>query len=180
MKSHNFLEKQFATCVASLVFWHGIKCAIFENLSTTTKWNQILFVFLAVPTQNPCLLHPKASLVWAMVDTIQCSIFYLFHVGRFFIYSRILLHFFSYLANSMNCSNAQMSYHGRNVQPILHYVFPSKGYPSLSILLGTIDFPWKTIPLESYTISTGFYLSTQGLYMLCMPPWNLYHHNTCP
>jgi hypothetical protein len=31
------LKNKFATCVASLVFWHGIKCFIFENLSTTTN-----------------------------------------------------------------------------------------------------------------------------------------------
>ena len=30
------LKNRAATCEASVVFEHGVKCAIFENLSTTT------------------------------------------------------------------------------------------------------------------------------------------------
>ena len=31
------LKNKFAIWVASLVFWHGMKCIIFENMSTTTN-----------------------------------------------------------------------------------------------------------------------------------------------
>jgi hypothetical protein len=103
-------------------------------------WNQILFAFLAVLTQNPFLLHPKGSLVLAMVDTIQCSVFFLLHARKFYICSQTLSPMSSYLANSMNCSTVQICYHGRSVQPILHCAFPSRDYPSLIILVCTTDF----------------------------------------
>jgi hypothetical protein len=60
MKSHNFFEKKFAMCVASLVFGNRIKCVIFENLSTTKNMDHFPFLSLENPTQNPCLFHPKA------------------------------------------------------------------------------------------------------------------------
>jgi len=47
MKSYYLFEKQICNESASLVFVQGIKCAIFENLSTTTNISPYLSGFLA-------------------------------------------------------------------------------------------------------------------------------------
>jgi hypothetical protein len=50
------LKNKFAMCVASLVFWHGMKCAIFENLSTTTKMESTTLYVLGKPNTKSMLI----------------------------------------------------------------------------------------------------------------------------
>jgi hypothetical protein len=56
MESHNLSEKKFATSVASLVFWHGIKCAIFKNLSTTKNIESLPLCVLVNPNTKSMLI----------------------------------------------------------------------------------------------------------------------------
>jgi hypothetical protein len=53
------LKNKFATHVASLVFWHGIKCAIFENLSMTTNMESIPLYVLENPNSKSTVISSQ-------------------------------------------------------------------------------------------------------------------------
>jgi hypothetical protein len=50
------LKNKFAMWVALLIFYHRIKCAIFENLSTTTKMESTLLCILGNPITKSMLI----------------------------------------------------------------------------------------------------------------------------
>jgi hypothetical protein len=50
------LKNRFAMCVASVVFWHGMKCAILENLSITTKMESTPLCVLGNPNTKSLLI----------------------------------------------------------------------------------------------------------------------------
>lgn len=49
-------------CVASSVLWQDMKWAIFENLSTTTKIESILFLDLDKPKTNSMEISTQSAL----------------------------------------------------------------------------------------------------------------------
>ena len=55
MKPHYFPKNRFAIRVASLVFEQGIKCAIFENMSTTVNIESLPLCFLGNPRTKSIL-----------------------------------------------------------------------------------------------------------------------------
>jgi hypothetical protein len=55
MKSDDFLEKQVRNMSVSLVFWHGMKCSIFENLLTTTNIESYPLCVLGIPNMKSML-----------------------------------------------------------------------------------------------------------------------------
>ena len=55
------LKKRVATFLASAVFAQGIKCAMLENLSTTTKIESTLLAVLGKPKTKPMLRSCQGS-----------------------------------------------------------------------------------------------------------------------
>jgi len=62
MKPYYLLKNKSIMLVASSVLWHGIKCAIFENLSTTTKIESLPCLDLGKPKMKSIEMSNHGSL----------------------------------------------------------------------------------------------------------------------
>lgn len=66
------LKNNSATCTISLVFLHGMKCSIVENISTTTNIESCPFCVICKPRIMYTLISSHGLSSTGKVDTNQC------------------------------------------------------------------------------------------------------------